>query len=75
MHSNEINNFYITRLLFQKTMYRLDYDNWVNSTEYKYKGDVNVRKIIFEKIQKDLDNNQYSVLKDSDILDIRTKYI
>ena len=46
--------------------------NWVNSTEYKYKGDVNVRKIIFEKIQKDLDNNQYSVLKDSDILEPNT---
>lgn len=68
MYSNEVNNFYITRLLFQKTMNRSDYDQWVTSTN-KYEGNINVRKIIFNKIQKDLDINQYSVIKDTDILD------
>lgn len=72
IHSNEINSIYITRLLFQKTMSRLDYDNWVNSPKYKYEGDINARKIIFEKIQQDLELHQYSVLKDSDILEPTT---
>ena len=69
MYSNEINSFYITRLLFQKTMSRSDYNQWVNTIKYKYEGDINARKVIFDKIQKDIDINQYSIIKDTDILD------
>jgi hypothetical protein len=71
MYINEVNNFYITRLLFQKTMDWSDYNNWVNSI--KYEGDKNARKIIFNEIQKDLDTNKYSILKDTDILDLNTE--
>ena len=64
-YSNELKSFYITRLLFQKTMTWSDYNIWVNKTK---EGDAKVRKIIFDCVQQDLDNNSYSILKDTDIL-------
>ena len=68
-YSNEFKDFYITRLLFQKTMTRSNYNAWLNSTGYNFKGDVKARQIIFDCIQKDLDLNEYSILKDSDIME------
>ena len=67
VYSNGCKNFYITRILFQKTMSKEDFNKWINNKEYLFQGDINARKIIFNEVQKDLDKNQYSLLKDSDL--------
>jgi hypothetical protein len=59
-------NIYITRILFHITMAKSDFIKW--SSEYRYQN-INVKKAIFDKVQKDLENNHYSLLKDSDLLD------
>ena len=74
LYNNGIIEFYITRLLFQKTMTGNDHYKWLNDTKYKYEGDINARKIIFENIQKDLDENHYSILKDSDLIQPKVEF-
>ena len=42
-----------------------EYNQWVLESQKWYK-DPKLRKAIFNEIQKDLDDNHYSLLKDSD---------
>jgi hypothetical protein len=58
--------FYITRLLFHKTMTVDEYNQWVIDSQ-KWYQDLKLRTAIFNEIQKDLDANHYSLLKDSDL--------
>lgn len=59
--------FYITRLLFHKTMTVEEYNKWVKDSQ-KWYQDPKLRKAIFNEVQKDLDKNSYSLLKDSDLI-------
>ena len=59
--------FYITRLLFHKTMTVDEYHKWVKDSQ-KWYQDPKLRKAIFNEVQKDLDKNSYSLLKDSDLI-------
>jgi hypothetical protein len=74
-YSNGLKTFYTTRLLFQKTMSKDTYNEWIiENANYEDKGDKNARKIIFNEIQKDLDTNKYSILKDTDIKDFNVEF-
>ena len=75
VYSNELQKFYITRLLFNKTMTKAEYNEWLNSNQIGYKGDIQVRKIIFDEIQKDLDENHFSLLKDTDIIEPNVEFL
>ena len=65
--------FYITRLLFHKTMTVYDYNKWVLESQ-KWYQDKKLRKAIFNEIQKDLEDNSYSLLKDSDLIEPNTEF-
>ena len=64
-------NIYITRLLFQMTMTKREYKKW--SSEYRYQN-IKAKKAIFNEVQKDLENNHYSLLKDSDLLESNVEF-
>ena len=78
-HTKNETNFYITRLLFYKKMSLEDYHKWVNENNTKFESDFKIRNqdrmFIFNEIQKDLRQNQYSVLRDSDILDPKMDFL
>jgi len=75
VYSNGSIDIYITRLLFHKTMTKQEFYEWENDIKNKYEGDTNVRKLIFNEIQKDLDKNSYSLLKDSDLINPNTELL
>ena len=76
LFTNTNKNFYITRILFNITMSREDFIKWEAESKFRFQN-LKVKKILFEKIQKDLDANNYSILKDKDLdesnLDFFTK--
>ena len=72
VYSNGSKDFYITRLLFHKIMTKQQFYEWENNI--KYKGDNDARQFIFNKIQKDLDQNSYSLLKESDLIEPNTEF-
>jgi hypothetical protein len=49
-------------------------DNKVSCGIHKFEGDKNARKVIFETIQKDLDENHYSLLKDGDLIELNVEF-
>ena len=65
--------FYITRLLFHKIMTVDEYNQWVLDSK-KWNQDPKLRKVIFNEIQKDLDKNSYSLLKDSDLIEPNVEF-
>jgi len=65
--------FYITRLLFHKTMTVDEYNQWVLDSNTWYQ-DLKLRTAIFNEIQKDLDNNSYSLLKYSDLIEPNVEF-
>ena len=66
--------FYITRLLFHKTMPVDEYNKWLLESQ-KWYQDTKLRKAIFNEIQKDLDANHYSLLKDSDLIKPNAEFL
>ena len=65
--SNYNKNFYITRILFHKIMTKAEFEKWETESKRWYQ-DLKLRKIIFDEVQKDLDANKYSLLKDTDLV-------
>ena len=76
VYSNNIKNFYTSRILFQKTMTRIEYNKWIDetNTKYQFESDINARKIIFNEVQKDLEENNYSILKDTDLIEFNVEF-
>ena len=66
--------FYITRLLFHKTMPVNEYNKWVIDSK-KWYQDPKLRKALFNEIQRDLDNNHYSLLKYSDLINPNAEFL
>lgn len=66
--------FYITRLLFHKTMTIDEYNKWILESQQWYQ-DTKLRTAIFNEIQKDLENNSYSLLKDSDLINPNVEFL
>ena len=64
-------NFYITRLLFHKTMTKTEYIEWSLKKRYQ---NMKIKKAIFNEVQKDLDDNNYSLLKDSDLYNFNVEF-
>ena len=65
--SNYNKKFYITRILFHKIMTKAEFEKWETESKRWYQ-DLKLRKIIFDEVQKDLDANKYSLLKDTDLV-------
>jgi hypothetical protein len=55
-------------------MTKQQFVEWENDQKFKYEGDKNARKLIFNEIQEDLDKNHYSLLKDSDLTKLNTEF-
>jgi len=66
LFTNGLKKFYITRILFNVTMTKTEFIAWEANSKLWYQ-DKNFRKSLFNEIQKDLDINSYSILKDTDI--------
>ena len=64
--TNGLKSFYITRILYHKTMTKEEFIKWKVESKMWYQ-DKNFRKQLFNEIQKDLEKNPYSLLKDSDL--------
>ena len=56
-------------------MTKQQFYEWENDIKHKYEGDKNARQLIFNEIQKDLDNNSYSLLKDSDLKEPNVEFL
>jgi hypothetical protein len=57
-------------------MTRIEYNKWIDetNTKYQFKSDINARKIIFAEVQKDLEENNYSILKDTDLIEFNVEF-
>lgn len=73
LFTNGLKDFYLTRLLFQKTMSREDFIKWELESKNWYQ-DFKFRKKLFNEVQKDLEVNQYSILRDTDIIQPKVEF-
>jgi hypothetical protein len=70
---NGLKNFYITRIIFHQTITEDNFIKWEKTSKLRYQ-DIKFRKSLFYEIQKDLENNHYSVLKDSDFAELNIEF-
>lgn len=66
--------FYITRILYHVTMTKEDFVDWEAKSKLWYQDKI-FRRQLFNKIQKDLDKNQYSLLKDIDLKESNISFL
>lgn len=73
LFTNGLKDFYLTRILFQKTMSRENFIKWELESKNWYQ-DFKFRKKLFNEVQKDLEVNQYSILRDTDIIQPKVEF-
>lgn len=71
--TNGLKDFNITRILFYITMTKKDFIKWEADSKLRYQ-DLAFRKQLFNEVQKDLDKNLYSLLKDSDLQESNVEF-
>ena len=63
---NKYINFYTIRIIFHKKMTEKEFLKWEADRKSRYQ-DMQLRKMLFNNIQKDLEENNYSLLREEDL--------